>query len=74
MRTVSKMIQENIYKDVQNTRMFLVQMDSTQDISAHDQCTIVLRYYVFGRSVKECLIQLVRVNGSSVKDLVVVLY
>ena len=48
--------------------MFSVQMDSTQDVSAHDQCTIVLRY-VNDDKVHENLISVAKVEDSSGKSL-----
>ena len=43
-------------------------MDSTQDISVHDQCAIVIRYVVAERA-KERLVRLVSVDNSSRKCL-----
>lgn len=40
---IGDMIKERV-KQVNNAGMFSVQMDSTQDVSAHDQCAIVVRY------------------------------
>ena len=48
--------------------MFLVQMDSTQDVFAHDQCANVLRY-VIGDRAKERLARQVNVDNSSGKGL-----
>ena len=52
--------------------MFSVQMNSTQDISAHDQCANVLRYVVADRA-KERLVRLLNVDNSSGKCLHTVL-
>ena len=48
--------------------MFSVQIDTAQDISAYDQCTIVLRYVVRDRA-KERLVRQVNVDNSSGKCL-----
>ncbi|CAH2319437.1 zinc finger MYM-type 1-like [Pelobates cultripes] len=60
------MIKEDIVKEVNNAGMFSVQMDSTQDVSAHDQCAIVVRYVV---EDKERLVRLLNVEDSSSKGL-----
>ena len=51
-------------KEVKNAGMFSVQIDSTQDIPAHDQCAVVVRYVVRDRD-KERLVHLVNVDNSS---------
>ncbi|KAJ8270536.1 hypothetical protein GJAV_G00116060 [Gymnothorax javanicus] len=38
------LIQESIARDVQKAGMFSVQLDTTQDINGHDQCSVILRY------------------------------
>jgi len=43
---ISDMVKDEIVKEVKDAGMFSAQMDSTQDISVHDQCAIVLRYVV----------------------------
>ena len=48
--------------------MFSIQIDSTQDISAHNQCVIVFKYVVRDRA-KERLVCLVNVDNSSGKCL-----
>ncbi|CAL4153351.1 unnamed protein product, partial [Meganyctiphanes norvegica] len=48
--------------------IYSIQMDSTQDVSAHDQCAIVVRYVILGK-VKERLVRLVRVDNSSGRSL-----
>ena len=55
-------------KEVKNSGVFLVQMDSIQDISAHDQCANVLRY-VIGDRAKGRLARQVNVDNSSEKCL-----
>ena len=53
---------------MKNAGTFSIQIDSTQDISVHDQCAIVLRYVVWNRA-KERLVCLVNVDNSSEKCL-----
>lgn len=61
---ISDMDKNEIVKEVKNAEMFSVQMGYTQDISAHDQCAIVLRYVVRDRA-KERLVHLVNVDNSA---------
>ncbi|CAH2293902.1 zinc finger MYM-type 1-like [Pelobates cultripes] len=65
---IGDMIKEDIVKEVNNAGMFSVQMDSTQDVSAHDQCAIVVRYVVEDKA-KERLVRLLNVEDSSSKGL-----
>ena len=65
---ISDIVKDQIVKEVKNAGMFLVQMDSTQDISAHDQCANVLKY-VIGDRAKERLARQVNVDNSSEKCL-----
>ena len=62
------MIKETIVKEVKAAGMYSVQMDSTQDISSHDQCAIVVRYVV-NDMAKERLLRLVNVESSTGKNL-----
>ena len=62
------MVKNEIMKERENAGMFSVQIDSTQDISSHYQCAIVLKYVVWDRA-KERLVRLVNVNNSSGKCL-----
>ena len=62
------MVKNKVVKEVKDAGVFSVQMDSTQDISAHDQCAIVLRY-VIGDRAKERLVCLINVDNSSKKYL-----
>ena len=65
---ISDIDKDKIVKEVNNAGTFSVQMNSTQDISAHNQCAIVLRYVVRNR-VKERLSRQVNVDNSSGKCL-----
>lgn len=66
------MVRNEIVKEVKNAGMFSAQIDSTQDISADDQCAIVLRYVVRNRA-KERLVRLVNLDISSGKCLLTLL-
>ena len=59
-------VKDEIVKEAKDAGMFSVQMDSTKDISDHDQCAIVLRYVV-GDRAKERLVRLLNVDNSSGK-------
>ena len=65
---IGDMIKETIVKEVKAAGMYSVQMDSTQDISSHDQCAIVVRYVVSDMA-KERLLRLVNVESSTGKNL-----
>ena len=62
------MVKNKVVMKMKDVGVFPVQMDSTQNISARDQCSIVLRYIVSDRA-KEKLVCLVNVNNSSKKYL-----
>ena len=53
---------------VKDAGLFSVQMDSTTDISTHDQCAVVVRYVQEGKA-RERLLRLVNVSDSSVQSL-----
>uniref|UniRef100_A0A336MY63 CSON006218 protein n=1 Tax=Culicoides sonorensis TaxID=179676 RepID=A0A336MY63_CULSO len=44
VKIISNMIQETIVNEVNSAGMFSLQLDTTQDITSQDQCSIVLRY------------------------------
>ena len=52
---ISDIVENEIMKEVKNAGMFSVQIDSTQNISAHLQCAIVLRYVVRDRAKERLL-------------------
>ena len=41
---IKDIIQRTISKEVQEAKIFSVEMDTTQDISCQDQCSIIVRY------------------------------
>ena len=60
------MIKETISKEVNEAGQYSVQLDSTQDISTLDQCSIAVRY-VLNDTAKERLLRLVKFEDASGK-------
>ena len=60
------MSNEKLAKYVNDVGLFSAQMDSTTDISTHDQCAVVERY-VQEDKARERLLHLVNVSDSSAK-------
>ncbi len=44
INTIRNLSQLNISTDIQKSGMFSVQLDTTQDITEQDQCSVILRY------------------------------
>jgi len=42
--SISTLIKKNISSQILEALMFSVQMDTTQDVSVQDQCTLIVRY------------------------------
>lgn len=61
--TIQHLIQETIVRDIKNAVMFSVQIDTTQDITSQDQCSIVLRYVT--DTIHERLISIVKCKEST---------
>ena len=61
---IKSLIQDSIVKDVKEGGMFSIELDSAQDISAHEQCSLVLRF-VKGGEVKELLLTMVKADSTS---------
>ncbi|XP_050065551.1 zinc finger MYM-type protein 1-like [Aphis gossypii] len=59
--TCSSMIKSNISKEVIEAGMYSIQLDTTQDTSISDQCSIIIRY-VSKFSVKERLLAMIKCN------------
>ena len=57
------LIQESIARDVQKAGMLSVQLDTTQDINGHDQCSVILWYVT--EAVQERLVAMVRCEAST---------
>ncbi len=63
--TIGHLIQECISKDVQKAGMFSVQLDTTQDITSQDQCSVILRYVT--ETVHERLLTVVKCQASNMQ-------
>ncbi|XP_069368917.1 zinc finger MYM-type protein 1-like [Paralichthys olivaceus] len=61
--TILKMIKDNIGTEIQKAGMFTLQLDTTQDITAQDQCSVVLRYV--NETVNERLVAVVMCSSST---------
>ena len=61
--TVQRLIQETIAKEVAESGMFSVQIDTTQDITSHEQCSVILRYVT--DTVQERLLAVVKCEAST---------
>ncbi|KAL1269147.1 hypothetical protein QQF64_031436 [Cirrhinus molitorella] len=44
IKVISQLIKETIASEIREAKMFSVQIDTTQDITAKDQCSVILRY------------------------------
>eukprot|EP00112_Aurelia_sp_Birch-Aquarium-sp1_P013563 Seg2881.3 transcript_id=Seg2881.3/GoldUCD/mRNA.D3Y31 product="Zinc finger MYM-type protein 1" protein_id=Seg2881.3/GoldUCD/D3Y31 len=64
LQVFRNMIQEKIANEVKKAKIYSIQMDTTQDISGQDQCSIVVRYVDKG-SVHERLLSVVKAGGTS---------
>ena len=64
VQVMRNLIQERIANDVRAAGIYSIEMDSTQDITSQDQCSIVIRYTSKGE-VHERLLSIVKANGSS---------
>lgn len=63
LEIIAKNIKFTISNEVKDAVIYSVQLDTTQDISVTDQCSIILRY-VNGTSVFERLVGMVRCSSS----------
>lgn len=63
IETVGSLIKESISSDVQKAGMFSVQLDTTQDITSQDQCSVILKYV--NETVQERLVALVKCHAST---------
>ncbi len=61
--TICNLIQENISTDIKKAGMFSVQLDTTQDITGQDQCSVILRYVT--DVVNQRLVAVVRCHAST---------
>ena len=68
MRTFKDFIQETIISEVKEAGIFSLEVDTTQDIIAHDQCAIIIRY-VHNGEVHERLLSVIKATSSTGKAL-----
>lgn len=65
--TIRNLMQKKIAEEVREAGMFSVQLDTTQDESVIDQCSLVLRY-VYNGEIKERLLDVISCNESTGKS------
>jgi hypothetical protein len=68
IQAIGQLIARNISTEVQAAGMFSLQVDTTQDISCKDQCSIIVRY-VTDNCVSERLLAVVECSSSTGKDM-----
>ncbi|KAL4135492.1 hypothetical protein QTP88_007098 [Uroleucon formosanum] len=65
---ISRLIKKYICHEVENAKMYAVMLDTTQDITSSDQCSVVLRY-VDDNGIHESLIAVVNCSDSTGKGM-----
>lgn len=65
---IAQLISQTVSREVQAAGMFSLQIDTTQDISCKDQCSIIVRY-VSSESIFERLLAVVECESSTGKDM-----
>ena len=60
---VQRLMQETTSKEVTESGMFSVQIDTTQDIMSHEQCSVILRYVT--DAIQERLLAVVKCEAST---------
>lgn len=63
-------MKKSIGNYVRESEMFSIQLDTTQDISVQDQCSVVVRY-VNSKGVQEKLLSVVNIHKSTGKSLLI---
>lgn len=66
--SISYLMKKSISDDIRYAVMFSVQLDTTQDISVQDQCSIIVRYVNY-KGIQEKLLAVITVQQSSGKSL-----
>ncbi len=61
---IRNLIKDAIIKDVSDAGIFSIELDSTQDISAREQCPLVMRFVKEGK-LKEELVSVIRAEEST---------
>ncbi|CAH2326702.1 zinc finger MYM-type 1-like [Pelobates cultripes] len=67
LESIRLLIQETISNEVREAGMFSIQVDTTQDITSKDQCSIIVRYVK--ECIKEKLLAIVECEFSTGKNL-----
>lgn len=67
IQAIRMLIQENISKEVREAGMFSIQIDTTQDITSKDQCSIIVRYVT--DCINEKLLAVVECESSTGQNL-----
>lgn len=65
--SISILMKKSIANNVREAGIFLIQLNTTQDISVQDQCSVVVRY-VNSKGIEEKLLSLVTVQTSTGKS------
>jgi len=68
IQIISKLIKNKISQEISETKFFSLQIDTTQDINVHDQCSVVIRY-VIENKINERLISLIDCKSTQGKCL-----
>jgi len=64
---ISVLMKRSISSQIQEAKMFFVQLDTTQDVSVQDQCSVIIRY-VNSKGVNEKLISITTMKESTGKS------
>ncbi|XP_051796629.1 protein FAM200A-like [Acanthochromis polyacanthus] len=67
LEAIRQLIKETIATEVNQAGMYTVQIDTTQDITSKDQCSVVVRY-VTESSIQEKLLAVVECKSSTGED------
>lgn len=68
--SINVLMKKSIGNYVRESGMFSIQLDTTQDISVQDQCSVVVRY-VNSKGVQEKLLSVVNIHKSTSKSLLI---
>lgn len=66
VESIQQLIKESVSSEVIQARMYSVQIDTTQDVTSEDQCSVVIRYVT--DSIHEKLLAVVECESSSGED------
>ena len=64
VKVIASFLQQRVVNEIKHAGMYAIMIDSTQDLSTHDQCCIVLRY-VLGSAVNEKLLALINTSDDT---------